>query len=131
MGDFRKDMSRRMGKTNNLYRRKQAQISFAVTAPKLFVFQRTCSYDNVSVISFVALLLAVSIQSSQLCILHARGSGARLYDKHDIKLFILVGWGRSFLFVAWPTGVRLIFFLLLRISVSYSATRDLHRRATY
>ena len=28
----------------------------------------------------------------------------------DIKLFILDGWGRSFLSVAWPTGVQLVFF---------------------
>ena len=28
-----------------------------------------------------------------------------------IKLFILVGWGRSFLFVAWPTGAQLVFFI--------------------
>ena len=26
------------------------------------------------------------------------------YDGPDLKLFILVGWGRSFLSVAWPTG---------------------------
>ena len=32
-------------------------------------------------------------------------SYVRLYDGPNIKLFILVGWGRSFLFVAWPTGV--------------------------
>ena len=32
------------------------------------------------------------------------------YDGLDIKLFILVGWGRSFLSVAWPTGVQLVFF---------------------
>ena len=44
------------------------------------------------------------------------------------QLFILVGWGRSFLSVAWPTGVQLV-FSLLRVSVSYSAPRDLHRRA--
>ena len=42
------------------------------------------------------------------------GSGVRLYDGPDIKLFILVGWGRSFLSVAWPTEVQLVFFLLLR-----------------
>ena len=36
--------------------------------------------------------------------LHAGGSGVRLYDGPDLKLFILVGKGRSFLFVAWPTG---------------------------
>ena len=34
----------------------------------------------------------------------------RLYDGPDIKLFIfkLVCWGRSFLSVAWPTGVQLV-----------------------
>ena len=31
-------------------------------------------------------------------------------DGPDIKLFILVGWGRSFLPVAWPTGFQLVFF---------------------
>ena len=31
------------------------------------------------------------------------------YDGPDLKLFILVGWGRSFLSVAWPTGVQLVF----------------------
>ena len=34
----------------------------------------------------------------------------RLYDGPDIKLFILVGWGRSFLSVAWPTEVQLLLF---------------------
>ena len=28
--------------------------------------------------------------------LHACGSGVRLYDATDLKLFILVGWGQSF-----------------------------------
>ena len=37
-----------------------------------------------------------------------RASGS--YDGPDIKLFILVGWGRIFLSVAWPTGVQLVFF---------------------
>ena len=36
----------------------------------------------------------------------------------DLKLFTLVGWppggGRSFLSVAWPTGVQLSIFILLR-----------------
>ena len=31
-------------------------------------------------------------------------------DGPDLKLFILVGWSRSFLSVAWPTGVQLVFF---------------------
>ena len=38
----------------------------------------------------------------------------RLYDGPDIKLFILVGWDRSFLSVAWPTGVQLVFFFCSR-----------------
>ena len=42
------------------------------------------------------------------------GAGVRLYDGPDIKLLILVGWGRSFLSVAWPTGVQLVYFLLLQ-----------------
>ena len=29
-------------------------------------------------------------------------------DGHDLKLFILVGWDRSFLSVAWPIGVQLV-----------------------
>ena len=34
-----------------------------------------------------------------------------LYDGPDLRLFILVGWGRGFLSVAWPTGVQLVFFV--------------------
>ena len=40
----------------------------------------------------------------------AGGSGVRLYDSPDIKLFILVCLGWSFLSVAWPNGVQLVFF---------------------
>ena len=46
----------------------------------------------------------------------------------DLKLFILVGWGRSFLPVTWPTGWCFSFAPEL---VSYSAPRDLRRRAAY
>ena len=54
-------------------------------------------------------------------------------DGPDLKLFILVDWGQSFLSVAWPTGVQLVknVFLLLRVSESYSAPRDLHCRAAF
>ena len=52
------------------------------------------------------------------------------YDGHDLKLFILVGWGRSFLSVALPTGVQLVFSFAPEL-VGYSAPRDLHRRAAY
>ena len=54
----------------------------------------------------------------------------RLYYGHDLKLFILVGWGRSFLSVAWPTGVQLVFFFCSGVSNLFSP-RDLHRRAAY
>ena len=63
--------------------------------------------------------------------LQAAGSGVRLYDGPDIKLFVLVGCGRSFLSVDWPTGVQLVFFFLPPVSVSYWDLRDLHRRAAY
>ena len=38
------------------------------------------------------------------------GSGVKLYDGPDLKLCILVGWDRSFLSVASPTGFQLVFF---------------------
>ena len=37
------------------------------------------------------------------------------------KLFILVGWGRSFLSVAWPTGVQLVFFFCSGVSRLFGA----------
>ena len=54
----------------------------------------------------------------------------RLYDDPDLKLFILVGLGRSFFSVAWPTGPTDVFSFAPEL-VSYSAPRDLHRRAAY
>ena len=55
------------------------------------------------------------------------------YDGHHLKLFTLVGWGRSFLSVAWPNrglpGVSSLF--CSGFSASYWAPRDLHRRAAY
>ena len=38
-------------------------------------------------------------------------------DGPDLKLCILVGWDRSFLSVAWSTGVQLVFFFCSRFSV--------------
>ena len=46
------------------------------------------------------------------------GRASRLYDGPDIKLFILVAWGRSFLSVAWPTLVQLVFFFSFASSFS-------------
>ena len=57
--------------------------------------------------------------------------GVRLYDCPNIKLFILVGWDRSFLSAAWPTGVQLGLFSFAPELVSYWAPKDLHRRAAY
>ena len=37
------------------------------------------------------------------------------------RLFILVGWGRSFLSVAWPTGVQLMFFFSSGVSKLFGA----------
>ena len=39
---------------------------------------------------------------------------ALLYDGPDLKLFILVGWVRSFLSVAWPTGAQLVISIVGR-----------------
>ena len=47
---------------------------------------------------------------------YAGGSGVRLYDGPDLKPFILVGWCRSFLSVAWPNGVQLAFFFSYGVS---------------
>ena len=52
-------------------------------------------------------------------------SGVRLYNGLDIKLFILVGSGWSFLSVVWPTGAS----RLLRTFSKLLGPRDLHRRA--
>ena len=43
------------------------------------------------------------------------------YYSPDLKLFILVGWGRSFLSVAWPTGVQLVFFFCSGVSRLFGA----------
>ena len=39
------------------------------------------------------------------------------YDGPHLKLFILVGLGRSFLSVAWPTGVQLVYFFCSGVSM--------------
>ena len=43
------------------------------------------------------------------------------YDGPDLKLFVLVGWDRSFLSVAWPTEVQLVFFFCLGVSKLFGA----------
>ena len=45
-------------------------------------------------------------------LLHAGGSGVRVYEHPALKLLILAGRGRSILFVAWPTGIQPVVCLL-------------------
>ena len=59
------------------------------------------------------------------------GRASDSYDGPDSKLFIFVGWGRSFLSVAWPNGGQLVFFVCSGFSVGYFAPRDRHRRTAY
>ena len=42
-------------------------------------------------------------------------------DGLDIKLFILVGWGQSFLSVAWPMGLTGVFSFAPDFSKLYCA----------
>ena len=36
----------------------------------------------------------------------------KFFSSPELKLFLLVCWDRSFLSVAWPTGVQLVFFFV-------------------
>ena len=58
--------------------------------------------DVANIVMSLAFFLLV-LNVAGLLKLHAGGSGVRRYDGLDLKLFILVGWDRSFLSVAWPT----------------------------
>ena len=51
-------------------------------------------------------------------------SGVRLYDDLDTKLFILVGWSRSFLSVSCPTGVQLMFTFAPGLNKLFGAQRS-------
>ena len=44
-----------------------------------------------------------------------------IVQSFNCELFILVGWGRSFLSVAWPTGVQLMFFFSSGVSKLFGA----------
>ena len=50
-----------------------------------------------------------------------RRIGYNLNVISDLNLFILVGWGRSFLSVLWPTGVQLMFFFCSGVSKLFGA----------
>ena len=57
----------------------------------------------------------------------AGGSRVRLNDGPYINLFILVGLGRSFLSVAWPTGVQLLVFFCYSVPVVLFDTPGISR----
>ena len=65
------------------------------------------------------------------CIPVGRASDSTLYDDPELKLFILVGLGRSVLSITWPTRVQLVFFFFCFCSgvSKCSAPMYLHRRA--
>ena len=49
---------------------------------------------------------ACDIEKRQACLMHTGGSGVRLHDGPDLKLFILVGWDRSFRLLLGPPGLN-------------------------
>ena len=59
--------------------------------------------------------------------MHAGGSGVRLYDGPDLKLFILVGWDRSSFVCCLVDRASIdVFFCLLQVSSGVVwQTRDL------
>ena len=59
-----------------------------------------------------------------------RGSGVRLYDGPDIKLFNLVNWAGASGLLLGPPGFNWCFSFAPEL-VSYLAPRDHHRRAPY
>ena len=87
----------------------------------LFLLEFMISAMTLMMVTFLAVLLMVYTFRNLLCWLRSaimfrtsmreiNGSGVRLYDGPDLKLLNLVGLDRSFLSVAWPIGVQLVFF---------------------
>ena len=48
----------------------------------------------------------ITVDGYAALFLHAGGSGVRLNDGPDLKLFILVGWDRSFRLLLGPPGLN-------------------------
>ena len=70
---------------------------------------------------FSSLILISNIQEINVVFIIIKLPHLTFYDGPDIKLFILVGWDRSFLSVAWPTGVKLVFFFFSGVSKLFGA----------
>ena len=48
----------------------------------------------------------ITVDGFAALLLHAGGSGVRLHDGPDLKLFILVGWDRKFRLLLGPLGLN-------------------------
>ena len=84
---------------------------FSFQFRKIITRYRRIGYNLNVMRQYACLVLNPIMVNSYAAFLHPSGSDVRLYDGPYLKLFILVGWARSFLSVAWPIGVEL---LLLR-----------------
>ena len=77
------------------------------------------TFNNISVIMLLRTFNIISpLQDVRRgdYVIHAGGSGVRLNDGPDIKLFILVGWGRSFFVCCLAHRGSTVGFLLLQCS---------------
>ena len=84
---------------------------------QLIIRDQHINHGNLNVMRQSAcLVLTQPLLITMLPSLIARRCVGRQTDGPDIKLFILVGWDRSFLSVAWPTGVQLVFFFCSGVS---------------
>ena len=77
---------------------------------KIIIIHKRIGYD-LNVMRQTACLVVNPITVDNFAALfNAGGSGVRLYDGPDLKLFILVGWDRSSSSVSWSTGAQLMIF---------------------
>ena len=102
------------------FKKLKGSNDFSFQFRKIITRYRHIGY-NLNVMRQSACLVFNPITVDNYAALHAGGSGVRLYDGPDLKLFILVGWGRSFLSVAWPIGVQLMFFFSSGFSKLFGA----------
>ena len=101
------------------YRQKLTLISIYLSS--FSQIMRTLGFKTIRALVQTSVIWLRSFISHLSQMVADDGSGVRLYDGPDIKLFILVGLGRSFLSVAWPTGVQLVFFFCSGVSRLFGA----------
>ena len=61
---------------------------------------------NVMRLSACLVINQITVDGFAALSFHAGGSGVRLHDGPDLKLFILVGWDRSFRLLLCPPGLN-------------------------